>query len=96
MPTRRKRLPKRPTAAVKTFAPRLAQVELDLNEAKFFSEPVGTIVGPYTKNGQLQVAQVLERTMVPDEAAKCRHILLSAKNAKDEAEMAALGARADS
>ena len=75
---------------------RLAQVELDLNEAKFFSEPVGTIVGPYTKNGQLQVAQVLERTMVPDEAAKCRHILLSAKNAKDEAEMAALGARADS
>lgn len=75
---------------------RLAQVELDLNEAKFFSEPAGTIVGPYTKNGQLQVAQVLERTMVPDEAAKCRHILLSAKNAKDEAEMAELGARADS
>ena len=56
----------------------------------------GTIVGPYTKNGQLQLAQVLERTMVPDEAAKCRHILLSAKNAKDEAEMAELGARADS
>jgi peptidyl-prolyl cis-trans isomerase D len=34
--------------------------------------------------------------MVPDEAAKCRHILLSAKNAKDEAEMAELGERADS
>ena len=75
---------------------RLAQVELNLNEAKFFSEPAGNIVGPYTKNGQLQVAQVLDRTMVPDEAAKCRHILLSATNAKDEAEMAELGARADS
>jgi len=75
---------------------RLAQVELDVNEAKFFSEPVGTIVGPYTKNGQMQLAQVTKRSMVPDEAAKCRHILLSAKNAKDEAEMAELGERADS
>ena len=61
---------------------RLAQVELDLNEAKFFSEAAGIIVGPYTKNGQLQVAQVLERTMVPDEAAKCRHILLLPRTRK--------------
>ena len=75
---------------------RLAQVELDVNESKFFSEPVGTVVGPYTKNGQMMVAQVLERGMAPDEAAKCRHILLTAKDAKDEAEMAELGARADS
>ena len=75
---------------------RLAQVELDVNEAKFFSDPLGTIVGPYTKNGQMQLAQVTKRSMVPDEAAKCRHILLSAKNAKDEAEMAELGERADS
>ena len=75
---------------------RLAQVELDVNEAKFFSEAPGTIVGPYTKNGQMQLAQVIERTMVPDEAAKCRHILLTAKDAKDEEEMAELGARADS
>jgi len=75
---------------------RLAQVELDVNEVKFFEEPVGTVVGPYTKNGQMILAQVLERGMAPDEAAKCRHILLSAKNAKDEAEMAELGARADS
>ena len=75
---------------------RLAQVELDVNEAKFFSEPVGTVVGPYTKNGQMMIAQVLERGMAPDEAAKCRHILLTAKDATDEAEMAELGARADS
>jgi len=75
---------------------RLAQVELDVNEAKFFSEAPGTIVGPYTKNGQMQLAQVIERTMVPDEAAKCRHILLTAKDAKDAEEMAELGARADS
>ena len=75
---------------------RLAQVELDVNESTFFTDPVGTVVGPYSKNGQMQIAQVLERTMVPDEAAKCRHILLSAKNAKDKAEMAKLGARADS
>ena len=75
---------------------RLAQVELDVNESKFFEEPVGTVVGPYTKNGMMSVAQVLERTMVPDEAAKCRHILLTAKDAKDEAEMAELGQRADS
>ncbi|MEC7950108.1 MAG: peptidylprolyl isomerase, partial [Bacteroidota bacterium] len=75
---------------------RLAQVELDVNEAKFFSEAPGTIVGPYTKNSQMQLAQVIERTMVPDEAAKCRHILLTAKDAKDAEEMAELGARADS
>ena len=75
---------------------RLAQVELDVNESKFFEESAGTVVGPYTKNGMMSVAQVLERTMVPDEAAKCRHILLTAKDAKDEAEMAELGQRADS
>ena len=75
---------------------RLAQVELDVNESKFFDEPAGTVVGPYNKNGQMIVAQVLDRSMAPDEAAKCRHILLTAKDAKDEAEMAELGARADS
>ncbi len=75
---------------------RLAQVELDVNESKFFSEPVGTIVGPYTKNGQMQLAQVTKRSKVPDEAAKCRHILLSAKDAKNQTEMAELGERADS
>ena len=32
---------------------RLAQVELDVNESKFFSEAVGSVVGPYTKNGQI-------------------------------------------
>ena len=75
---------------------RLAQVELDENESRFFSEPSGTVIGPYSKNGQMMVAQVLERTMVPDEAAKCRHILLTAKDATDQTEMAELGARADS
>ena len=75
---------------------RLAQVELDVNESKFFTEAVGSVVGPYTKNGQIQVARILDRSMVPDEAAKCRHILLSAKDASDKEEMAALGQRADS
>ena len=75
---------------------RLAQVELDVNESKFFSEPEGTVVGPYTKNGQMIVARVLEKGMAPDEAAKCRHILLSADDANDKEEMAELGARADS
>ena len=75
---------------------RLAQVELDVNESKFFSETIGSVVGPYTKNGQIQIARILERSMVPDEAAKCRHILLTAKDASDKEEMAALGQRADS
>ena len=75
---------------------RLAQVELDVNESKFFSEKPGSVVGPYTKNGQIQVARILDRAMVPDEAAKCRHILLTATNASDKEEMAELGQRADS
>lgn len=75
---------------------RLKQVETNLTESGFFSEAEGTIFGPYTKGDQMVVSRVLERVMVPDTAAKCRHILLSAKNAKDEAEMAELGARADS
>ena len=75
---------------------RQAQVELDVNETKFFSDDIGRVVGPYTKNGQIQIARILERTMVPDEAVKCRHILLTAKDASDEAEMATLGQRADS
>ena len=75
---------------------RLAQVELDVNESKFFSEAIGSVVGPYTKNGQIQIARILDRSMVPDEAAKCRHILLTAKDASDKDEMATLGQRADS
>ena len=75
---------------------RLAQVEADINESAFFEGAVGDVVGPYTKSGQMIVARVLDRSMVPDEAAKCRHILLTAKDATDEAEMAELGARADS
>lgn len=75
---------------------RVAQVETDLTESAFFTAEAGTVFGPYTKGDQMMVSCLLERVMAPDEAAKCRHILLSAKDSKDRAEMATLGARADS
>ena len=68
-------MPQKPMV-VRTFAT-FAWRKLNwTNESKFFSEAVGSVVGPYTKNGQIQMARILDRSMVPDEAAKCRHILL--------------------
>ena len=61
----------------------------------------GSLKMASTPDGRLlvhagSVLRILDRSMVPDEAAKCRHILLTAKDASDKDEMATLGQRADS
>ena len=75
---------------------RFADVETDITESTFFDVNVGTIVGPYQKGEAVILANVLSRTMVPDTAAKVRHILLQAKDVKDASEMAILNSKGDS
>jgi peptidyl-prolyl cis-trans isomerase D len=75
---------------------RRAEVETDINESTFFDIEVGSIVGPYQKGNVLIVANIIGRTMVPDTAARVRHILLQAKDVKDAVEMIALNSKADS
>jgi peptidyl-prolyl cis-trans isomerase D len=75
---------------------RAKQVEESVEERSFFDVEVGTTVGPYKKGNVLILANVIGRTMVPDTAAKARHILLKAKDVSDVSEMAALNATADS
>ena len=72
---------------------RAARRELDVNESKFFA-----VVGRWssTKNGMMSLAQVLERTMVPDECRSAVTFCVDCKRRIDEAEMAELGQRADS
>lgn len=72
-----------------------AKVEADINEAEFFNVEAGTIVGPYQKGQNFRLAKVISFSQEPD-SASCRHILLSADNPSDKAEMATLMARADS
>ena len=74
---------------------RLAQVELDLNEATFFSEPVGTIVGPTPRMVNSNRPSVRAHhgsrrsRQVPSHSALCQKREGPGGNA-------ALGARADS
>ena len=75
---------------------RLAEVETDMTESTFFEVKVGTVVGPYQKGESMNIANIISRTMVPDTAAKVRHILLQAKDVKDESEMNALNSKGDS
>ncbi len=75
---------------------RFADVETEVNESTFFDVNVGTVVGPYQKGESVVIANVLSRTMVPDTAAKVRHILLQAKDVKDASEMTALNSKGDS
>jgi len=75
---------------------RFADVETDITESTFFDVNVGTVVGPYQKGESIILANVLSRTMVPDTAAKVRHILLQAKDEKDASEMAVLKSKGDS
>jgi peptidyl-prolyl cis-trans isomerase D len=75
---------------------RFADVETDITESTFFDVEIGTVVGPYQKGDALIVANVISRTMVPDTAAKVRHILLQAKDVKDASEMNALNTTGDS
>lgn len=72
-----------------------SKVETDVNEAEFFNTEVGSIVGPYRKGSSFRLAKVLSFSEEPD-SASCRHILLSAADPNDEAEMETLMARADS
>ena len=75
---------------------RKSMVETNADESSFFDVKVGSMVGPYSKGDKMIVANVLDRTMVPDTAASVRHILLQAKDVNDAAEMAKLNAKADS
>jgi len=75
---------------------RIAEVETDITESTFFDIEVGSIVGPYQKGEVLIVANIISRSMVPDTAARVRHILLQAKDVKDANEMIALNSKADS
>jgi len=75
---------------------RAKQVEESVEESSFFDVEIGTSVGPYKKGNSLILANVVSRTMVPDTAAKVRHILLKAKDVSDVSEMLALNATADS
>ncbi len=75
---------------------RIAEVETDITESTFFDIEVGSIVGPYQKGDVLIVANIISRSMVPDTAARVRHILLQAKDVKDADEMVALNSKADS
>ncbi len=75
---------------------RFADVETDITESTFFDVNIGTVVGPYQKAESIIIANVLSRTMVPDTAAKVRHILLQAKDVKDASEMAVLNSKGDS
>ena len=75
---------------------RKAQVETNVDESKFFEVAEGTTIGPYIKGDMSIIATVLDRKMVPDTAAKVRHILLQAKDINDAAEMAKINAEADS
>jgi peptidyl-prolyl cis-trans isomerase D len=75
---------------------RAKQVEESIEESSFFDVEIGTTVGPYKKGNSLILANVVSRTMVPDTAAKVRHILLKAKDVSDDSEMVALNATADS
>ena len=79
---------------IRTF--RFADVETDITESTFFDVNVGTLVGPYQKGESVILAKVLSRTMVPDTAAKVRHILLQPKDVKDASEMALLNSKGDS
>ncbi len=79
---------------ITTLSP--SQVETNVDESAFFDVKVGSMVGPYSKGDKMIIANVLSRSMVPDTAARVRHILLQAKDVKDADEMAKLNAKADS
>ena len=79
---------------ITTLSP--SQVETNVDESAFFDVKVGSMVGPYSKGDNMIIANVLSRSMVPDTAARVRHILLQAKDVKDADEMAKLNAKADS
>lgn len=72
-----------------------ADVETDLNESTLFESEKGDYVGPYLKKQSYKLARVMDFFSEPD-SASCRHILLTAKNPQDAAEMDQLMTRADS
>lgn len=72
-----------------------SDVEMDLNESRFFDSKEGDLIGPYLKNQTFRLARVVSFSSEPD-SVSCRHILLQAKNAADPAEMDELMTRSDS
>ncbi len=58
----------------------LKKADLDASIADtVFSMPVGSVYGPYMKDGAYELAKVLDRKIIPD-SVQARHILISAQN----------------
>jgi len=54
--------------------------DLSANIAEFaFSQPLGSVFGPYFENGTFKLSKITNRKMVPD-SIKARHILVSVNN----------------
>lgn len=49
-----------------------------LNSKALFSAPKGTVVGPYIEDGEMRIAKILDRKMIPD-SVQSRHILVQVK-----------------
>ena len=52
------------------------------NAELLFSTPKGSLVGPYVENGEMRVAKVLDRKMIPD-SVRSRHILYQVKTQQE-------------
>ncbi len=63
---------------------------------KLEAASVGEVVGPYFEGESIRLDKVISKAAVADSTVKCRHILLKADDINDEAQLAALEARADS
>ncbi|MFM1931153.1 MAG: hypothetical protein RL226_456 [Bacteroidota bacterium] len=74
---------------------REAETNTDMQK-QFFTDSVGSIVGPYDENGFSKLVKLVSRESVADSTVKCRHILLSFKEKGNADEIARLTARADS
>ncbi|HUN16552.1 MAG TPA: peptidylprolyl isomerase [Saprospiraceae bacterium] len=52
------------------------------NAEMLFAAPKGSIVGPYYENGDIRIAKILDRKMIPD-SVKSRHILYQVKTQQE-------------
>ena len=64
--------------------------------AELEAAQVGDVVGPYFDGESIRLDKVTAKEEVADSTVKCRHILLKTDDINDDAQLAALEARADS
>ncbi len=55
-----------------------AELDASISDT-IFRMPVGSVYGPYLKDGAYEIAKVLDRKIIPD-SVQARHILISAQN----------------